>query len=30
MRFAKWFGLSFAWLTGLAFTLIGIYKNHPV
>ena len=30
MRFAKWFGLSFAWLTGLALTLIGIYKNHPV
>ena len=30
MRFAKWFGLSLAWLNGLAFTLIGIYKNHPV
>jgi beta-N-acetylhexosaminidase len=30
MRFAKWFGLSFAWLSGLALTLIGIYKNHPV
>jgi len=30
MRFAKRFGLSLAWLAGLAFTLIGIYKNHPV
>ncbi|HTC97639.1 MAG TPA: glycoside hydrolase family 3 N-terminal domain-containing protein [Bradyrhizobium sp.] len=30
MRFVKWFGLALAWLTGLAFTLIGIYKNHPV
>ena len=30
MRFAKWFGLSLAWLTDLALTLIGIYKNHPV
>jgi beta-N-acetylhexosaminidase len=30
MRLVKWFGLTLAWLTGLVFTLIGIYKNHPV
>src|SRR5262245_51105288 len=30
MEFEKLFGLSLAWLTGLVFTLIGIYKNHPV
>jgi beta-N-acetylhexosaminidase len=30
MGFSKWFGLALAWLGGLVFTLIGIYKDHPV
>jgi beta-N-acetylhexosaminidase len=30
LRIAKRFGLVLAWLAGFAFTLIGIYKNHPV
>jgi beta-N-acetylhexosaminidase len=30
MGFSKWFGLPLAWLGGIAFTLIGITRNHPV
>jgi beta-N-acetylhexosaminidase len=30
MRIAKCLGLLALWITGCAFTLIGIYKNHPV
>jgi beta-N-acetylhexosaminidase len=30
MGFSKWFRLAAAWLGGLVFTLIGIYKNQPV
>ena len=30
MGFSKRFGLSLAWLGGLIFMLIGIYKNQPV
>jgi beta-N-acetylhexosaminidase len=30
MRFVKWLGWRLAWLAGVAFTLVGIYKNSPV
>ncbi|MBV9458766.1 MAG: glycoside hydrolase family 3 protein [Bradyrhizobium sp.] len=30
MGFSKWFRLALAWVSGLVFTLIGIYKNQPV
>src|SRR5215475_9033617 len=30
MGFSKSFRLALAWLGGLVFTLIGIYKNQPV
>jgi beta-N-acetylhexosaminidase len=30
MRIAKCFGLSLIWGAGIVFTLVSIYKNHPI
>src|SRR5215470_11239050 len=30
MRIARWLLLFLAWTAGIAFTIAGIYKNHPI